>query len=163
MCRTSHLIAALLLALAACTQPPPSRHPSGLFDTGQPALHAVSDTRLRELMNRMNGLIFERFVTEPERDRETLKETDEIARTAADLGRSIDGLYARLPALDLNESEQATFRALADKLRNQASQLRQLAADRRLEDLSGQLAQISATCTACHGLFRQLGRGGRHG
>ena len=158
------LAIALLLAMAACDSPPPRQAHSGLLDTGQPALHAVSDARLRKLMNRMNSLMFERFVTEPDRDRQTQRDTREIAQAAESLGKSIDGIVARMPSLGLSESEQVTFRALADKLRSQAGQLQQQAVDHDIEDLSANLAQIHATCTTCHGLFRQLGqKGGRNG
>jgi hypothetical protein len=164
MRRPELLAITLLSALAACDSPPPRPLPSGLLDTGQPALHAVSDTRLRELMNRMNSLMFERFVAEPDRDRQAQQDTRDIAQAAESLGKSIDGILARLPSLGLSESEQVTFRALADKLRSQAGELRQQAVNHQLEDLSANLAQIHATCTTCHGLFRQLGqKGGRHG
>lgn len=157
------LAVTLLVAMTACDSPPPRQVHSSLLDTGEPALHAVSDTRLRELMNRMNGLMFERFVAEPDRDRQTQRDTREIAQTADSLGKSIDGIVARMPALGLSESEQTAFRALADKLRAQAGQLRQQAINHELEGLSTSLAQINATCTACHGLFRQLGQKGGRG
>lgn len=157
--RKAELLFTSSLLLTACaTQQPHPRH-SGLFDTGEPALHAVSDARLRELMNRMNGLVFERFVAEPDRDRETQRDNREIAQAAEDLGQSIDGLYAHLPALGLSAHEQAAFRALADKLRGQADHLRELAANGDTDELAGAFAQVNATCTACHGLFRQFGKG----
>lgn len=145
------------LAVAACSSPSYQPLRFGLFDTGQPALHAVTDTRLRALMNQMNTLMLERFISEPERDREILKDAYKMADAADGLNRSVDTILTRLPALGLSGSEQDTFHALADKLRYQAQQLREQVNNRQIAAFPDTLAQISATCTACHGLFRQLG------
>lgn len=119
-------------------------------------MHAVTDERLRELMNLMDSLMLERFVTEPEQDRQNRKVAAQMVAAAEELGKSVDAILARLPSLELNENEQTTFRALAGKLRGQASELRELATNNRIDAIPESLDRVNTTCMACHGLFRNL-------
>lgn len=147
------------LALTACgTEPAPPyiALDAGQRQTGQPALHAVHNGQLHELMGRMASLLQERFLTEPELDSERRRQAKHIADTAQNLAQTIDAIRATLPSLPLNTAEQSTFRALADKLREQTGELRQQAEQIRLDAAAATLQQMDATCTACHALFRKL-------
>lgn len=149
----------LSLALAACgTEPAPPyiALDAGHRQTGQPALHAVHNGQLHELMGRMASLMQERFLTEPELDSERRRQARHISDTAQNLAQTIDAILATQPSLALNASEQGTFRALADKLREQTQTLRQQAEQNRLDAAAATLQQMDATCTACHALFRKL-------
>lgn len=147
---------AMLLSACAWTQKPSGQ--TGLPDTGRPALHAVSDARLRELMDQMNSLMFERFMAEPDIDRERRNYALKIADAADELGATVDVILSRLPALNLSPDEQTTFRALAVKLRDQADTLKAQAKLNRIDSIEQTLDQTSATCSSCHALFRKLGR-----
>lgn len=146
---------AVLSLFAGCVDTAPQRAKS-LPDTGSPALHAVNDTRLRELMDRINSLMFERFMTEQDLDKERRRQTRQIAEAAADLNAAVGGLLARLPELPLSDAERVAFRALAEKLRAQAGELQAQAEANRVDALSGNLERMSYTCNACHQLFRKL-------
>jgi hypothetical protein len=146
---------ALALSLLAGCSATPEQRVKGLPDTGSPALHAVNDARLRELMDRMNSLMFERFMTEQDLDKERRRQTRQIAAAAADLHQAVDGLLARLPALRLSEAERVAFRALAEKLRAQAGELKARAEANQVDALPADLERMSYTCNACHLLFRE--------
>lgn len=148
-------IGATLLSACSPTSRPAGQ--AGLPDTGQPALHAVSDTRLRELMDQMNSLMFERFLTEPDIDRERRIYAQKIADAADKLGSTVDAILARLPALNLKPDEQVTFRALAGKLREQADALNTQARLNHIDSIEPMLDQMTATCSSCHTLFRKIG------
>lgn len=152
--RLAIVAAACLSACTASTQSPPPL--SGLPDTGKPALHAVSDARLRELMDSMNTLMFERFMAEPDIDRERRLYTLKIADAASDLGATVDVILSRLPALNLGSDEQTVFRALAGKLRQQAETLQTQAKLNQIDGIQQTLNQTTATCSSCHALFRKL-------
>lgn len=142
--------------LSACTSTlQPDAH-AGLPDTGRPALHAVSDVRLRDLMGHMNSLMFERFTTQPDIDRERRNYALKMADAAGQLDSTVDAILFRLPALNLNPDEQTTFRALAAKLREQAHALNTQARLNRIDTLEPLLDQMTATCSSCHTLFRKL-------
>lgn len=143
--------------LSACTSTPQPASQAGLPATGQPALHAVSDARLRELMDQMNSLMFERFITEPDIDRERRLYARKIADAADKLGLTVDAILWRLPALNLNPDEQGTFRALANKLREEANALNTQAKLNQIDAIEPMLDQITVTCSSCHTLFRTFG------
>lgn len=126
------------------------------FGNGQPALHAVQDQELRVLMDRMNGLMMERFMTEQEMD----IERDRFARQIIDASKSLSftatALVDKLPGLNLDGDAQKAFRTLAKKLGQQAKDLQTETENRRYNAISATLHEMSATCMACHTLFRKL-------
>ncbi len=150
------LFSPILLILLSCADSTPrSVSNLGHGETGQPALHAVHNNQLHELMGRMNNLMQERFLTEPELDAEHRKYTKKIASTAQNLSQTIDTIAATLPSLQLSASEQTTFRALVDKLREQTKTLEEQTNQHHLNAISSTLEQINTTCTSCHALFRK--------
>lgn len=145
-----------LLLLSACASPQQHTPRNPELDTGQPALHAVVETRLRGLMDQMDSIFQERFMTEPERDRERRKEALKIAEAAGSLGKTVDAILLQMPELHLPEHEQTIFRALAVKLREQAAELQRQAQQNQIDIIPQSLDQLAATCTSCHTLFRKL-------
>jgi hypothetical protein len=109
------------------------------------------------MMNEMNTLVFDRFTTQPDLDRERRAYALRMAKTADTLSTTADHIRSRLPALNLNESEQATFLALAGKLHDQAKLLEAQASHNQIDAVPATLDQITATCSSCHALFRKLG------
>jgi cytochrome c556 len=131
--------------------------PAGLSDTGQPALHAIRDQELRELMDKMDALMQERFLTETQLDQERRKYAQRIAESTASLSKTVDAILAKMPSLGLVAEEQRTFMALATKLRQQSGQLHELARDNRIDAIEQNLRQLNTTCISCHALFRKTG------
>lgn len=147
----------LLLMLNACSESPHNPlSETGHGETGQPALHAVHNKQLHELMNRMNSLMQERFMTEPEMDAERSKYAQRISRTAQSMSQTLDAILATSTSLKLSKTEEDTFKALAQKLHRQAQELQSQAEQNRMTAIPNTLAQISTTCTSCHTLFRKL-------
>ena len=142
------------LFLSACNTTPQQLPRSGLPDTGRPALHAVTDARLRQLMNQMNSLMFDRFSTQIELDNERRAYALRMAKDANTLSRTTDHIRSRLPELHLNDSEQATFIALANKLHDQAKILEFQASHNQIDAIPPTIDQITGTCSSCHALFR---------
>ena len=145
-----------LPSFAACV----STHDDRLFsqrlsDTGAPALHAVHDARLRNLMREMNSLMFERMRTELELDQERRQKALQIGRVAAEMEETVADIIDSLPRLPLNEDEQISFLALAEKLRDQVRMVKDLADHNHIDAIPGTLRQMTTTCTMCHHLFRK--------
>jgi len=65
-------------------------------------------------------------------------------------------ILAAQPALNLGQHESTVFVALANRLKEQALQLENLARHHQIESLPEAMTQITNTCTACHSLFRKL-------
>jgi hypothetical protein len=129
--------------------------PEGLPDTGNPALHAVDDERLRELMGEMNNLVFERMRTELDIDRERRRKALKIAEVAGNMAQTVGAIIDTLPGLGLSPNEQTTFLTLADKLRSRVRTLEEQANRNYIDAIPGTLEQIETTCTGCHQLFRK--------
>ncbi len=150
-------LTAFLFALVACTEStPPAVMDVGHNKTGTPALHEVHDKRLHDLMARMNSVMQERFLTEPELDAEWRRNAPKIAKTAHELSHALDDVLETSKTLKLTKEEKVIFRALAHKLRNQAQELETNASQNRTAGIYSSLEQIKSTCTSCHSLFRKL-------
>ena len=140
--------------ISGCSARPQSTVQEKLPDTGHPALHAVTDAKLRELMSQMNGLMFDNYKTEPDIDRERRQYAKRIAELADTLSSVSDIMLSRMPALNLSADEQVIFQALDNKLREQANLLKMQAQLNRIDALDQTKTQIKQTCTSCHSLFR---------
>ncbi len=152
-------IVAMVLILNGCSssQTKHDHVEGGRSQTGQPALHAVRDSQLRELMARMDSLMQERFMTEQQVDTERRKYSRQIAETARNLSGNVDNIISKLPGLQLSASEQTAFLALAGKLRDETRELQRLAEQNHIDAIPDSLHEINTTCTSCHALFRKLG------
>lgn len=139
--------------LVACSSQPELNSPT---PASLPALHAVQDQELRELMGRMNGLMMERFMTEHEMDIERQKYARQIIGASKTLEATAQALLNKLPDLGLNADEQTAFRNLAQKLGQQAHNLQNQAENRAFNSVSATLHEMQSTCMACHTLFRKL-------
>lgn len=144
------------LVLSACAQHDEPSNLGGESTTGQPALHSIHDSQLRLMMDRMDTLMHERFMTETQLDSERRKYAQRIADSAQKLSQTVDTIISKMPSLPLTPSEQTTFLALANKLHDQTGQLYDLASRNRLEDINVRLHQINTTCISCHALFREM-------
>lgn len=147
-------VALAFTLIAGCTSPAPKEPAHQLPDTGLPALHALHEERLRNLMQEMNNLMFDRIRTELEIDRERRKHALAIAKSAGQLASAIDAIVEEMPKLDLTVSEQTAFKALASKLHRQTELLQDQANRNHIDAIPGTLQQMTLTCTSCHQLFR---------
>jgi hypothetical protein len=139
-----------MLGCSTSQQPPP-----GLL-AEQPALHALQDQALRDLMDRMSGLMLERFMTEHEMDIERRKYARQIIDAANTLQTSADALSKRAAVLGMTAEEQNAFLVMTHKLEHQATLLKMQAENNRFNAISGTLHEMKSTCMACHTLFRKI-------
>ena len=148
------VIASVCCLITACSSNPKENIGLTVISDGEPALHAVQDRELRELMDRMNALMMERFMTEQEMDVERSRYAQHIVEAAKTLSSTAESLVNKLPGLGLNVNEQSAFRNLAQKLGQQANSLQNQAENQRFDAIFATLHQMRSTCMACHTLFR---------
>ena len=127
-------------------------------ESGQPALHAIQSTRLRELMDRMDILMQESFMTEYEIDIQRRKYAMRIAATAEELSKTVKAIIDVLPSLKLSSEEQKVFLSLAKNLDDHARLLHKQAKQNQIDAINNTMKQIGATCTSCHSLFRKFNK-----
>ena len=124
-------------------------------DTGEPALHAIQNNHLQQIMRQINSLVYTELNNEINAHDERKIKAQEIARIASELASSETSILETMPFLDLNSTEKVAFVALATKLRTEALQLEELARQNKLHKIPETLDSLSNTCTSCHSLFRK--------
>ena len=151
------LTAGAALALASsCTQPSQRPYERKLASTGEPALHAVHDQRLRELMAGLNDMALDRMPQELEpgtADEATRRDIARIAESLAETSLQIPGV---LEQVRMGDEDRRVFEALAVALSDESTELAKLA---RRNDVPGMRTTWDAmfsTCNACHKSFRIL-------
>jgi len=127
----------------------------GLPDTGEPAMHAVQNSRLQIVMQQLNRLVYDQLGSEIELSAEREVKTAEIARIAAELADSEEAIIGTLPALNLKDDEKLAFKSLAEKLRIGALDLQELAKEDKLQEVPTAIETLTNTCISCHVLFRK--------
>ena len=123
-------------------------------ETGQPALHAIHDQQLDEVMLQINALVFGQMRNELDLSHEKKLHANKIAQTAHELLKNVDILREVMPRLNLLPNEKITFLALANKLKSESAQIEEDAKHDDLKNIPSRLQQIMETCTSCHSLFR---------
>jgi hypothetical protein len=129
------------------TQEPP--------ETGEPAMHAIQNNHLQQIMQQINELVYAQLSSEIDLGEQRQLKTAEIARIANELAASEKSIVETLPTLNLKPDEETTFLALADKLRVSAVQMQDLAVQNQLRAIPATLDTITNTCISCHVLFRK--------
>jgi hypothetical protein len=142
---------ALLLASACRPAPPAGARPP---DTGRAALHAVESARLRAIMQSL-----ERLRTAPlpqELDPALLldRRLDEMAAAGDALAAAATEIAAAADDLGLDPAHRPAFLGIVDTFRRQALALRSRAGEGDIDAALRTYDQLTATCDACHVLFR---------
>ncbi|CAD6878371.1 hypothetical protein [Methylomonas albis] len=124
-------------------------------ETGEPAMHAIQNNHLQQVMQQINELVYAQLSSEINLGEQRELKSAEIARIAQELAASEKSIVQTLPTLNLKQDEQTTFLALADKLRVSAVQMQDLADQNQLRAIPATLDTITNTCISCHVLFRK--------
>lgn len=124
-------------------------------ETGEPAMHAIQNRRLQQVMQQINELVYSQLSGEINLKEQRELKTAEIARIANELAASEKSIVETLPTLNLKPDEQSTFLALADKLRVSAAKMQEHADNNQLQAIPATLDTITNTCISCHVLFRK--------
>ncbi|UCG34401.1 MAG: cytochrome c [Phycisphaerales bacterium] len=146
-------VVCLPVILASC-QSQRVQYEMKLADTGPPALHAVHGERLEQLMYVLDELRYQylppEYETEPYRHRKKA-EAAEVAQQLAETAHRIPGA---VPAGDLDEEERELFMKLVKKLEEDALRLKEQADRKSREGMFEAMDRLTATCNACHSVFR---------
>ena len=152
-----------LLFISFLIQSCASDHSSGrdeLESTAKADIHAVSDERIRVVMQNRKALTVNRYDSALESEKGQaiyFREIADIAEAVARSAKSVAFLGAQQP---LNRSERETFLGFADILSSQAGEIRVLADSGRDYELRKKMNQMTGTCNSCHDNFRAMPGGG---
>ncbi len=150
-------MAGAVLALAcSCMQPAQRLYERKLANTGEPALHAVHDQRLRALMAELSDMALERMPQELEPGAAGIIKSRTIARIAESLTESSRQIPGVLDQVRIGGEDRRVFEALAARLSDEAAALAKLARRNDAEGMRTKLDEMISTCNACHKSFRIL-------
>jgi hypothetical protein len=148
------------LALTACAPSRQQMQFPKLTVTGTPVLHAIDSVRLRQLMNRMNNLMYETNLTEQEMDIQRRQAVSQVIHAADGVELAINDILAAQAKLNLDPGDQKVFHSLAAHLRDEAHTLKSQALAHQVNEIPATLEKMNATCTSCHELFRDFTKPG---
>ncbi len=151
------LAGAGLPPLWSCSQTAEQHYETRLADTGKPALHAVHNDRLRELMGAMGGKALDQLPQEMEPGLASGPNLDEVSAIATSLAKTARELPAVGGDAGLSEQDRNVFDALCKKLDEEATALATCAKRQDPAGARAKLDQIISTCNACHSQFRFSG------
>lgn len=120
------------------------------LETGKTILKAIHSDQIKNIMQRLDILIYEREYTELELQELNKKQIELLANESVALSK----IAANLPKIDslLNDEDQLTFNAMANQLRDIAMELKKESdANHETETL---YIKLQSTCNTCHQLFR---------
>ncbi len=144
-----------VLVMGSCTLDKSSSNRLQLLETGKPALHAIQNNELKEIMKNLNRLHFDRMPQELDHDPFDwhLKKVEQIAGKMSQATVEIATLSENI---EINPQEKKLFDALAEKLGQQAGELELAAKDRDILQVRQAMNSMTTTCNACHSAFRMI-------
>jgi len=134
---------AAALALTGCTTP--GSAPKEVMR------HAVDTEKMKAVMLDMNNIVFEKHVSELERDQMRLRSAKEIATLVEQIA---DGLKAGKETATLPPADRERVNGISGELRNHASNLREIAQKLEAEKIPPALNRMLDTCDSCHAVYR---------
>ena len=122
------------------------------LETSKTLLHAIHSDEIRNIMRRLDSLVYEREYTELELQKLNKKQIELLAKEALTLSQTA----ANLPNIDslnnLSDEDQLAFNAMATELKDFAIELKKESdANHETETL---YIKLQSTCNTCHQLFR---------
>jgi hypothetical protein len=139
------------ICTTGCSLSAEAQYKRKLAETGSPALHAVENTRLRELMGNMSQLREQSDYSHPLELKQDRDACEAVAKSLADSATKLPELAG---TLKLDEAETKSYLSLAAKLRQQALKYAEVAQKGTFQELNQSMDQMMTTCNACHSLFR---------
>jgi cytochrome c556 len=122
------------------------------LETGRTILNAIHSDEIKNIMQRLNMLIYEREYTELELQQLNKKQIEMLAKEAIALSKTAADLPNITSLSKLTDEEQLTFNAMANQLRDIATELR-IESDANHET-DAVYIKLQSTCNTCHQLFR---------
>jgi hypothetical protein len=148
--------AAGVLCLASCESTSHGPHEEVLPNTGKPALHAVYGDELKLAMRHLQRRYMSQMRAELYSGDRFRPDMDRVAADAESLAESASRLPDALKGVHISDADRRVFIGLAEKLRDEALDLKRQANERHFSNAEATLGRITATCNACHTTFRAL-------
>ena len=121
------------------------------LETGKTILNAIHSDEIKNIMRRLNTLIYEREYTELELQQLNKKQIELLAKEAITLSQTAAHLPNIASLNKMSDEEQLTFNAMAAELSDITMELKK-ESDANHETDSVYI-KLQSTCNTCHQLF----------
>jgi cytochrome c556 len=125
-------------------------------ETKPAARHALQSQQLKTIMSGLQTLNFERLPQELDSSSPLTRQLEEASQLAGQMAETAKRIPSVLETVQVTTEDRELFLALVQRLGNQASQLKGHTRARDLKQVNVMRQEISATCVACHILFRDF-------
>lgn len=146
----------ILLMLTSCAHNRDSIDRPKLEGSGEPTLHQVRSSTLREKMRSLKVLMFDNIYDELQFDEERARQAKSIAETAKSMAEVALNILNVKQELNLNADHAVVFRNYADQLKSQALALEEAAHQEKSDAYPSMIRDIVKTCNGCHSKFRRM-------
>lgn len=116
--------------------------------------HVVQSENLRDIMHRINRLVYEKELNDMERSEIRSGYIQNLVDTVNELAVASEGLTEALPGFDLSGEEKDIFQGLAKQLQIEAYNIRLMAEQFDDSEMQSAYQRFNDTCAVCHELFR---------
>lgn len=118
------------------------------------SMHAMSSEKLRVIMQNMYSSAYRSGVPDIQDSKISDEQMEDLIEAVEELLFHAELLSTGEPSVPLNDTELATFRALAGQLYTEALNLQQLTEYYDYHAIEPAYKRLNETCIACHNLFR---------
>ena len=146
----------LLLLITGCAHQKDEAVMPRLGWTGEPTLHQVRSTTLREKMRSLKVLMFDNIYDELQFDEERARHAASIAKTAKDMAEVALNILDVQKKLNLSTDHAQVFRNYAHQMKSQALALQEAARLEKSDAYPSMIRGIVKTCNGCHSKFRRM-------
>jgi len=116
--------------------------------------HVVYSEDLREIMQRLNQLVYKKELSELNIKELRNRHLEELVYTVNELGYAAIFLQEALPGFNLSTEEKDIFHAIAIQLQKESVNIKEMAEQDDTVNMERSYKRLNDTCSACHELFR---------
>jgi hypothetical protein len=144
----------LLISITACDGDIDTEKKDAVSVQDKHTLHAISSEKLRVIMQDMYSSAYNSGVPDLQDGKLSEEKMADLVEAVEELLFHAEMLSTGQPAVKLNETELATFRAMAGQLYTETLNLQQLTEYYDYHAIEPAYERLNQTCIACHNLFR---------
>jgi cytochrome c556 len=132
----------------------PAHDVSEKLETGKTLQNAIHSDEVKNIMRRLNSLVYEREYTELEIKKLRMKQIELLSKAA----NALKETAVTIPYIDslknLNEEDQIAFNAMANQLKELSQTLKRETEANHQKSIDATYIKLQDTCNTCHLLFR---------
>jgi len=148
------LVLVLLISITACDGDIDTEKKDAVSIHEKHTLHAISSEKLRVIMQDMYSSAYNSGVPDLQDGKLSEEKMADLVEAVEELLFHAEMLSTGQPSVKLNETELATFRAMAGQLYTETLNLQQLTEYYDYHAIEPAYERLNQTCIACHNLFR---------